>query len=139
MALELVRFPAPVEDVEQHVPPAAEGDLVPVPELDAPDAADTHLVEGLVHEVLDRGEHGRNQVGVPSGDEVTRQMDHGRAAVVGQVDVFDHAAERVRPAESGCDPGSYARPRPLRREIVLHVRRLGRRAGINPFASGYRG
>src|SRR6267378_6264500 len=57
--LQMIRFAAPIHDIEEESMPAPEGDMVSVAHLDAPHIADAHAVERIVHEVLERGEHRR--------------------------------------------------------------------------------
>src|SRR5205814_3145474 len=84
---EPIRFRAAVDDVEERGVATAECDVVPVPHLDAPDVPDAHAVERIVHEVLDRGEHGRDEIGILVGREPAGEMHEGRATDVRQVDV----------------------------------------------------
>src|SRR6266545_936707 len=124
--LQVVRLPAPVDDVQEDAVSAAEGDLVPIAELDAPDAPDAEAVEGVVHEVLDRAEHRCDQVGVLVRLEAAGEVDHRRPAGVGQVDVLDRAAMQVR--ELGHDSGVVV-PALIPSEAIIPTdsRRLGAR------------
>src|SRR5438094_8787061 len=69
---------------------------MPVAHLDAPDVPDAHAVEGVVHEVLNRGEHGRDEIGVFVRREVAREMDEGGAARVGEIHMFNGSAKRMQ-------------------------------------------
>ena len=93
--LEMVRFAAPVHEIEQGVMPAAERDVLSGPDLDASDVPRAKRMERVVHEILDRGEHRGDEVGVFVRVE-PRQVDQGRAARVGQVHVLDDTVERMR-------------------------------------------
>src|SRR5439155_2333882 len=93
---EPIRFPAAVDDVEEHGVATAECDVVPVSHLDAPDVPDAHAVERVVHEVLNRGEHGRDEIGVFVRRDVAREMDEGRAARVGEIHMFNGSAKRMQ-------------------------------------------
>jgi hypothetical protein len=48
--------------------PEAEGDVVMVSQFEAADVPDAHAVEGVVHEVLDRGEQDATRSGSLSSD-----------------------------------------------------------------------
>src|SRR5436190_1243859 len=76
---EPIRFRAAVDDVEEQGVATAERDVVSVSHLDAPDVSDAHAVERIVHEVLDRGEHGRDEIGILVGREPAGEMHEGRA------------------------------------------------------------
>src|SRR5439155_26954665 len=69
---------------------------MPVAHLDAPDVPDAHAVEGVVHEVLDRGEHGRDEIGVFVRRKSAREVDKGGAACVGKIHMFDSSSKRMR-------------------------------------------
>src|SRR5947199_6481179 len=53
---EPIRFPAAVDDVEEHGVATAERDMVSVSHLDAPDVPDAHGVERIVHERMYGGQ-----------------------------------------------------------------------------------
>src|SRR2546426_12601477 len=65
------------------------------PDLDASDVPRAERMERVVHEILDRGEHRGDEVGVFVRME-SGKVDEWRAARVGQVHVLDDAVERMR-------------------------------------------
>src|SRR2546422_8701716 len=93
--LEMVRFAASVDDVEEDGVPAAEGDVVPVAHLDASDIADAHAVKRVVHEILDRREHRGDEVRILVRGDVAGEGEGGRAAAVREVDMLHEPTERV--------------------------------------------
>jgi len=103
---EMVRFAASVDDVEEDVVPAAEGNVVPVAHLDASDIADAHTVKRVVHEILDCGEHRRDEVRVLVRGDIGRKMNEGRAAKVREVDMLDNPTERMGKRNHG-GPSSW--------------------------------
>src|SRR2546430_10856184 len=78
--LEMVRFAASVDDIEEDAVPAAEGDVLPVAHLDASDIADAHTVKRVVHEILDRGEHRGDEVRILVRGDVAGGGGGGGAA-----------------------------------------------------------
>src|SRR2546425_5880589 len=94
-SFEMVRFAASVHEIQEREAAAAEGDMLSGPNLDASDVPCAERMERVVHEILDRGEHRGDEVGVFVRME-PGQVDEGRAARVGQVQVLDDAVERMR-------------------------------------------
>src|SRR5439155_23759855 len=55
-SFEMVRFAASVHEIQEREVPAAEGDILSRPDLDASDVPRAERMDRVVHELLDRGE-----------------------------------------------------------------------------------
>ncbi len=90
--LEPVGLAAAVHHVQEEPLPLPEGHVAPLADLHAPHGARVHAVERVVHEGLDRVEHGGHEVRVLVRFRFAGQVDERHAAVVRQVHALDHAA-----------------------------------------------
>lgn len=91
-AFESIRFPAVVQEEHQNVMAATEDDLV-VLEFDAPNVSVAHRVKRLVHEIDNRGEHGRDEIRIRASRQAAGQVHHRDAPSVDEEDVVHDGAD----------------------------------------------
>ena len=89
-----------------------------VRELDALEFPDSQGMEGLVHEGLDRREHGGDEVGVLVRRECAGQVDEGDPSSVDQEHVLGRGAKGARHDDHDARPGEGEEPGEQGREQV---------------------